>query len=258
MTWDAKTYHQVSNPQFAWGQKVLERLPLAGDETVLDVGCGTGRLTALLAERLPRGRVIALDRDAGMIEQARAHLAPWRDRVELIVGDASSLPERDVDAVFSTATFHWVLDHDALFRSIFRALRPGGRLVAQCGGQGNLARVLGRLAGILEEPALAPYFAGVRPAWHFASADETAARLSRLGFVEVRTALVPAPTPFESREAFRTFATNVVLGQRLGPLKDERLKTEVIERVVEQHAHDEPPFVLDYVRLDIAGERSGR
>lgn len=258
MSWDAKTYHQVSNPQFAWGQKVLERLPLSGDETVLDVGCGTGRLTALLAERLPRGHVIALDRDAGMIEQARAHLAPHGDRIELIVGDALSLPERGVDAVFSTATFHWVLDHDALFRSVFRALRPGGRLVAQCGGQGNLARILGRLAVILEEPAIARYFVGVHPTWHFASDDETAARLSHIGFTDVRTALVPAPTLFESRETFRAFATNVVLGRRLGPLQDSRLKAEVIERVVELHVHDEPPFVLDYVRLDIGAMRPDR
>jgi len=255
MTWDAKTYHQVSNPQFAWGQKVLARLPLSGDETVLDVGCGTGRLTALLAERLPRGRVIALDRDAGMIEQARLHLAPFGDRVELVVGDATALPERAVDAVFSTATFHWVVDHDALFRSVFAALRPGGRLVAQCGGRGNLARILGRLAPILEEPAIAPYFVGARPTWHFAGDDETAARLSRLGFVDVHTSLTPAPTPFESRETFRAFATNVVLGQRLRAIDDDALRQEVIERVVELHAHDDPPFALDYVRLDVSAVR---
>lgn len=252
MSWDARTYHQVSNPQVAWGQKVLERLALLGDETVLDVGCGTGRLTSLLCERLPRGHVIALDRDEGMIAKAREHLAPYGARVELLVGDATALPERGVDAVFSTATFHWVLDHDALFASVRRALRPGGRLVAQCGGRGNLARVLARLATILEEPALARWFVGARPTWHFAGDDETAARLARLGFVDVHTALLEAPTPFASRDEFRTFVTHVVLGQRLTPLTDLALRDEVIERGVELCAHDDPPFVLDYVRLDLS------
>jgi len=261
VSWDARTYHQVSNPQFAWGQKVLERLPLSGDETVVDVGCGTGRLTALLCERLPRGRVIGFDRDAGMIARAREHLSSFGSRVELIVGDATALPEglsgRLVDAVFSTATFHWVLDHDALFSSIHRVLRPGGRLVAQCGGRGNLARVLDRLATILDEPALASWFVGVRPTWHFAGDDETAARLARLGFVNVSAALVPAPTPFASRDEFRTFLTNVVLGQRLSALTDAAVKEQVIERVVEAHAPDDPPFSLDYVRLDLAASRAG-
>ena len=255
MSWDAETYHRVSGPQFQWGQRVLERLPLEGNETVLDVGCGTGRLTALLADRLPRGRVLALDRDPGMIEQARRHLAPFGDRVELLVGDAVALPARGVDAVFSTATFHWVTDHDALFASVRAALRPGGRLIAQCGGRGNLARVLDRLDAILQEPAIATYFQGVGPAWRFADAGETAARLSRLGFADVAASLTPAPTSFESREAYRTFVTAVVLGQRLAPLTDPARRAEVIERIVEQAAHDRPPFSLDYVRLDLSARR---
>lgn len=249
MSWDAKTYHEVSNPQFQWGLSVLERLELRGDETVLDVGCGTGRLTALLAQRLPRGRVIALDRDADMVEKARAQLEPLG--VEVLQGDALALPERGVDVVFSTATFHWIVDHDALFASVLRALRPSGRLVAQCGGEGNLARILGRLASILVEPEIAPFFRDARPTWHFAGAEETRARLSRLGFVDVETHLHAAPTPFDSREAFHRFVTNVVLGQRLARIPDPALKSRVIDRVVDLYAVDDPPFVLDYVRLDM-------
>src|SRR5262245_40282933 len=119
--WDAATYHRVSEPQFEWGRKVLARLALAGDETVLDAGCGTGRLTALLLGRLPRGRVIGLDQSASMLATAREFLTPrFGSQVELIETDLLDLDlDRACDAVFSTATFHWVLDHDRLFARLF-------------------------------------------------------------------------------------------------------------------------------------------
>src|SRR5918992_2046350 len=141
--WDAGTYDRVADPMFRWGADVLERLPLQGDERVLDAGCGTGRVTELLAHRLPRGRTIALDASAEMLAEARTRLARFGDRVDLVrAGLARPLPLlRPVDAILSTATFHWVLDQDALFRNLASVLRPGGLLVAQCGGAGNVARV---------------------------------------------------------------------------------------------------------------------
>ena len=134
--WNAPTYHRVSSPQFTWGQAVLDRLPLRGNETVLDVGCGTGRLTELLAGRLPHGRAIGIDQSVNMLATARTAMrASVRGRVTFVQADAAALPIAGrADAIFSTATFHWVLDHDRLFRSLFAALTPGGRLVAQCGG----------------------------------------------------------------------------------------------------------------------------
>lgn len=256
--WDAKAYHEVSNPQFEWGKRVLSRLPLRGDETVIDVGCGTGRLTAMVAERLPRGRVIATDRDGGMIAEARAHLASFGDRVDFMVVSALDLPELRADAVFSTATFHWIPDHASLFRALYRALRPGGVLVAQCGGGNNLARVLRRLDAILREPEISPYFANVSEPWFYATAEDTAERLHAAGFVDVRTSLEPAPTAFADREQFRRFCDRVILGQRLGPLTDSALRTSVVDRIVEAAAHDDPPFVLDYERLNMQGRRPSK
>ena len=250
--WDAKAYHKVSNPQFEWGKKVLSRLELRGDETVVDVGCGTGRLTALLCDKLPRGRVIAVDRDAGMIEEAKRHLG---DRAEYLVASALDLPAYDADAIFSTATFHWIPEHDRLFPRLFAALGPGGRLVAQCGGGRNLHRVLERLSVILAEPDVAPYFNGVGEPWYYATAEQTAARMTAAGFSDVATSLTPAPTPFATRDDFRTFCARVILGQRLHPLTDSTLRERVIDRVAELASHDDPPFVLDYERLDMFGRR---
>ena len=148
--WDARTYDRVADPQTRWGAVVLDRLPLDGDERVLDAGCGSGRVTELLAARLPRGRVVALDGSPSMIEAARDRLAPFGDRIEYVVADLGRpLPiDGTVDAILSTATFHWVPDHDALFANLAAVLRPGGRLVAQCGGAGNIATVKAVLATI--------------------------------------------------------------------------------------------------------------
>src|SRR5512144_2104322 len=120
------------------GEAVLERLTLRGDERVLDAGCGSGRVTERLAERLPAGHVVALDGSASMVRQARVRLARFGERVSYVVADLGRpLPIASrVDAILSTATFHWVPDHDALFRNLAAIVRPGGRLVAQCGGAG--------------------------------------------------------------------------------------------------------------------------
>src|SRR5919107_2930551 len=178
--WDAASYQRVSAPLEAMGREVLDRLELRGDERVLDAGCGTGRVTAALLERLPRGEVVAVDGSPAMVEEARGRLGP---RAEVFVADLCELElSAPVDAILSTATFHWIADHDRLFERLHAALRPGGRLVAQCGGEGNIATVRAAIERV-GEPALE----GWDGPWRFASPEETAARLERLGFETVRT-----------------------------------------------------------------------
>ena len=150
--WNADSYHQVSTPQFDWGLVVLDRLSLEGHELVFDIGCGTGRLTEKVLERLPRGRVVGIDMSSNMLQVARDFLRPRFDRqIQFVMADAAALPMRPVaDAIFSTATFHWVRDHPQLFRSLYAALKPGGRVVAQCGGGANIAQQYLQ-AGLVDE-----------------------------------------------------------------------------------------------------------
>src|SRR3981081_3877322 len=116
--WDASRYHRVAQPHAAWGASVLERLELSGDGVVLDAGCGSGRVTAQLLERLPRGRVIAADSSPAMLDAARTTLSAFADQVTFLQTDLlaidTHLQER-VDVVFSTAVFHWIADHPRLF-----------------------------------------------------------------------------------------------------------------------------------------------
>ena len=149
--WNANSYHKVSTPQFDWGTAVLDRLPLEGHELVFDIGCGTGRLTEKLLERLPRGRVIGIDLSSNMLQVARHFLRPrFRTRIQLLLADAALLPAIEAaDAIFSTATFHWVRDHPQLFSSLYAALKPGGRVVAQCGGGPNIERLHAEMVQVL-------------------------------------------------------------------------------------------------------------
>ena len=253
--WDAACYHAVSEPQFAWGLRVLERLPLVGHETVLDAGCGTGRLTGRLLDRLPGGRVIAADRSASMVARARLHLADYGARVEVIQADLSTLSlAAPVDAIFSTATFHWIHDHAGLFARLHAALRPGGRLEAQCGGGANLARVRARARERAAEARFAPFFRDWVDPWEYAGATTTAGRLEAAGFRDVKTWLEEAPTRFDGPAEHRAFLAGVVIRPYLAALPEEE-GAAFVDGLVEQAGHDDPPWTLDYWRLNMSASR---
>jgi len=255
--WDAAAYQRLSEPQFEWGKRVLERLPLVGDETVIDAGCGSGRLTALLAERVPRGRVVAVDQSVNMVGEARERLARFGARVEVLCADLTTfVAERPVEAVFSTATFHWIHDHARLFASVHASLAPGGRLVAQCGGEGNLARFHAHAEEVCASDRYARWFDGFEPAWYFQGPDVTAERLRDAGFVEFACDLEQAPTPFADATTFRDFVRAVVLRAHLARLPDDATRDAYLDDVVARASREEDgALALDYVRLNLTARR---
>jgi trans-aconitate 2-methyltransferase len=242
--WDARTYDRVADPMTRWGSAVLDRLVLRGDERVLDAGCGSGRVTEGLAGRLPRGLVIALDGAPSMIDAARERLGRFGDRIEYVVADLGEpLPiEGTVDVIVSTATFHWVPDHAALFANLAAILRPGGWLVAQCGGAGNIATVQHALAAV-GDGWLGPV--------HFETVLDTTQRLDAAGFVDVECWLQDEPTRFEPGEPLETYLRTVVLGAHL-----ERMPAEAHDAFVHEVAERLPEPLIDYVRLNITARRS--
>jgi trans-aconitate 2-methyltransferase len=254
--WNARAYHAVSEPQFDWGKRILSTLALNGDEVAMDGGCGTGRLTSLLAERLPNGFVVAVDRSENMVRVATATLAPLRANAGVALADLSELPFRQtLDVVFSTATFHWVPDHDVLFASLFASLRPGGRLVAQCGGIGNLERLHSRARELTHSRELSSLFSDFRETRNYADAETTRRRLRRAGFDDIETDIEPAPVTFPSAEAFAAFASAVVLRQILAHIPDEHLRTSFVDRITEIAGADRPAYELDYKRLNIRARK---
>ncbi|MDP9189532.1 MAG: methyltransferase domain-containing protein [Actinomycetota bacterium] len=240
--WDADTYDRVSDPQFEWGMEVLDRLELAGDESVIDAGCGSGRVTERLLDRLPNGRVLAVDGSPSMLAKARERLG---DRVAYLQADLSELEVAErVDVLFSTATFHWIPDHDVLFARVREALVAGGRLQAQCGGAGNVARLGQAIGTVAKRPEFAPHYEQMPAMWNFAGAEQTEERLRRAGFSNARCWLEPKPLePEHARDFLRT----VTLGPHLARLPSE-LKDPFIDAVL---AESPEPLRLDYVRLNL-------
>lgn len=255
--WNAESYHRLSQPQVEWGERVLARVPLVGDETVLDAGCGSGRLTASLLERLPAGHVVAVDQSQNMLEVARENLGPrFGDRVSFVRADIATLelPE-PIDIIFSTATLHWVTDHPRLFRTLYRALKPGGLLLAQCGGAGNLAHVLERVYEVLREPPYDSYFAGWQGPWEFADAETTTRRLRDAGFVDVETGLEAAPTILADAGHYREFVSNVIFRLHLDRMPNDEMRKAFLDRMTAEAAAGSPPFLLDYQRLNLSARR---
>jgi trans-aconitate 2-methyltransferase len=243
--WDATSYEQVSAPLEAMGREVLERLDLQGDERVLDAGCGTGRVTAALLERVPEGEVVAVDGSPAMIDEVRRRFGT---QVDARVADLTELRlDRPVDAILSTATLHWIPDHDRVFTRLRDALVPGGRLVVQCGGEGNVAAVREAIAEVSPREPFAPALAGWPGPWHFASPRDTAARLRRLGYTDVWTWRQDVPvTPDDPDSYFRT----VILGSHL-----DRLPPEHHDAFVEAVLAETPEPVVHYVRLNVLARR---
>jgi trans-aconitate 2-methyltransferase len=250
--WDASNYDRLADPQEEWAMDVLARLELNGSETVLDAGCGSGRVTRHLLDRLPDGRVIGVDASPSMVEMAREQLAGYGDRVELVISDLLDVVvPSPVDAVFSNATFHWILDHRRLFERLFECLRPGGRLEAQCGGEGNVAEWQRALEAVEGDERFAAYLRQMPSAWNFASVGDTQDRLARTGFGDVTVWLEPKTVePSEPRE----FARSVGLATHLARLP-ANLHDEFVDAVLGSMSR---PLVLDYMRLNISARRPGQ
>jgi trans-aconitate 2-methyltransferase len=242
--WDASSYHAVATPHQAWGAEILDRLTLRGDETMLDLGCGTGRVSAQLLERLgSNGHVIGVDGSAAMVAEATRLLGG--ERARFIQQDLLELSvEEPADAAVSSATFHWIADHDRLFTRIRAAVKDGAPFVAQCGGRGNVASIVAVVEDVAAREPFAATFAGWPGPWNFAGPEETTQRLERAGFAVDRVWLNASPQrPPETREFLRT----VSLGSHLLRLAPER-HDAFLDAVLEGLG---PDPVHDYVRLNL-------
>jgi trans-aconitate 2-methyltransferase len=240
--WDAAAYDRLSAPMTRWGAEVVGRLDLRGDERVLDAGCGSGRVTSMLLARLPRGRAIALDGSPSMIGLARHKLRRFGERVTFVVADLQDrLPIRgSVDAILSTATFHWIPDQDALYRNLAAVLRPDGQLVAQCGGRGNIATVQAALRELGHD-------LGEK---RFVTPEETRERLQRFGFTDIEAWVQDEPTPIPPDD-LESYLEAICLGSHVEGMTDEQAAAfahEVAARL--------PGSRIDYVRLNVTARRS--
>lgn len=254
--WNAVRYEGLSSPQTRWGVAFLDRIELVGDEDAIDAGCGTGRVTEKLLERLPRGTVLAVDGSRAMVEAAAERFA-GEGRVRVEHQDLLELEvEEPVDLVFSTATFHWIADHRRLFGRLAEALKPGGRLAAQCGGEGNISRATVATKKVMGRERFRHFFEGWDDDKNYAGIRETEERLGESGFRDAEVWLHEEPTRFGSVAELAGFLQTVVLGGHLErlPEGDREVFAEAVAGEIV--AEDGDPL-LDYVRLNMMAIRGG-
>jgi trans-aconitate 2-methyltransferase len=255
--WNAEVYDRIGTPMRRWAQRVIEDLGLRGDETVLDAGCGSGSVTFDLLAHLPNGKLYALDSSPEMIAKLTQALEE-RGARNVVPMQASltdfTLPEQ-VDVVFSNAVFHWIPDDDGLFGSLARATKPGGRLRAQCGGAGNIDRLMAATEAVQEWDDYRPYVGGRREFRKYRTPEETRAAMERNGWREVRAALFASPVEFGGHDHAALYLRTIILQRHVAALPDELGERFLRDVIAETERRYGAPFVADYVRLDIWARR---
>ena len=250
--WNAEVYDRIGTPMRRWAQAVIDDLHLKGDETVLDAGCGSGSVTFDLLERLPRGRIYAVDSSPDMIskmtqaiqERGIANVFPIRaDLTDF------ELPEQ-VDVVFSNAVLHWIPDDDALFGCLFRATKPGGRFRAQCGGGANIAQLMAVTQAVEECEPYSVYL-GMAEFRKYRTAEEATAAMQRAGWTDVRANLFDSPVRFENNDDAALYLRTIILQRHVAALPSEHQQPFLEAVIAETVRRYGEPFTADYVRLDL-------
>lgn len=254
MEWNASSYETLANPMTRWGGEFLSKIDLRGDESVIDAGCGTGRVTEKLLERLPRGKVLAVDGSHAMIEAAKERFAGdarvWFSRQNLLELEV----EKPADVIFSTATFHWIPDHEKLFERLHAALVPGGLLAAQCGGEGNISRVGEATGKVMGREPFAPYFDNWTDDKLYVGVEATEGRLRKAGFEPESVWLHEEPTEFDAVENLASYLGTIILRGHVEVLPEGEREPFTLAVAGEMAAMD-GPLLADYVRLNIVARR---
>jgi trans-aconitate methyltransferase len=238
LQWNPEEYARNSSNQLEWARGLIERLALVGDEALLDVGCGDGKITAEIAKAVPQGFVLGVDASAAFIEYARSHYSSGMYPHLLFEEmDAQRLEyPRKFDIIFSNAALHWARDHRAFLAGCAKLLKPGGRLIISCGGRGNAADIQTAIDRVIGRGEWAGYFEGFEYPYFFYGPDdyevwlpEAGLNASRLALVEkdmihagddglagwLRTTWLPYTLriPEERREAFIKTCVDAYLGE---------------------------------------------
>ena len=254
VTWSADEYAKNSIEQQRWARELIAKLALRGDERVLDIGCGDGKVTAEIAAAVPRGSVVAIDSSAEMVRYARERFGELPN-FEVRHMDARNMTfGREFDVVFSNAVLHWVVDHRPVLRGIGEALRAGGRMLLQMGGRGNAATVFHILSQVIQDEPWAPYFRGFSFNYGFYTPEEYRPWLESAGLRPVRVELIPKQMIYADKDAlsgwFRTTWTPWI--GRVPESQQARFVAEVVDTYVEAHPPDESGRIsLPMMRLEV-------
>jgi trans-aconitate methyltransferase len=254
--WNAADYAANSAAQQTWARELIAQLKLRGDEHILDVGCGDGKVTAEIARAVPRGSVAGIDASPEMIEFSSRTFPPRQfPNLAFQVMDARRIHfAREFDIVFSSSTLHWVDDHRAFLRGAACVLKPGGRLLVSCGGKGNAQDVFLALRPEMRMKRWRSFFRKLPTPYFFHVPDDYKKWLPRFGFETRQVRLAPKEAVYNGCEAFAAWfrTTWLPYTQRVPEEMREEFTAAVTDRYVAKHPPDaENKIHVRMVRLEI-------
>lgn len=261
--WDAKDYHKSSAEQQKWARELISKFALKGNERVLDIGCGDGKVTAEIAKQLPNGSVLGIDNSEEMIKFARKNF-PLKRFSNLVfeVRDAKNLSfNGEFDVVFSNATLHWVIDHLSVLEGIKKSLKPSGKVLLQMGGRGNAAKILEVLETILKSEKWSGYFTDFSFPYGFYEPKEYKSWLEHIGLKVKRVELIPKDMVHKGKDGLSAWIRTTWLPytQRVPEGLCDEFIYEIVDKYIENHPLDDEGFVhVQMMRLEVEAETVSR
>lgn len=260
MMWNAEDYAKHSSVQARWAQELIGKLNLRGHESLLDIGCGDGKITAKISQALPRGQVVGIDASGEMIKLASDTFVPENyPRLSFRQMDAAaiSLPEL-FDVAFSNAALHWVKDHVAVLKGVKAVLKPGGKILFQMGGVGNARDVARAVRQLISLPRWQKYFDDFIPPYHYYSVAQYQGWLAQCGLSAVRVELIPKDMQHQGAEGFKAWlrTTWFPYTDRLPVDARDTFLNDIVETYLQSHPLDAQGIVhLRMVRLEVEARR---
>lgn len=258
--WDAETYDKISDTHEQWARKIILSKNWNGKEIVMDAGCGSGRVTKILAELVPFGKVYGIDNDENMIKKAKENLKAY-ENVNIIQSSLLDINfeilQSKFNVIFSNAVLHWILDHHKVFSNFYDLLFENGQLLIQCGGYGNLQKAISVFDIVKESLEFKDYFSNWKNKWNFAEPSNTTKILKDIGYIDIHVYLEDYPVTFKDKNSYSVYLKTVVLGPYLKYLPSEK-QDIFIQRIIqlkEKESDDQMLLTLDYQRLNIFASR---
>ena len=255
---DGKRYREASSHQQEWGLRLIQELNVGGTEEILDLGCGDGRLTAHLAELVPRGRVVGIDASAGMITAAREQQTK-ASNLAFLLGDITELDfDREFDIVFSNATLHWVKDHKPLLWRLYRSLKAGGVLRVNFAADGNCLTFFKVIRQAMEQPSFAQYFSRFDWPWYMPTLDEYCTLLHQIPFAEAHVWGENADRYFPDQESLIKWIDQPSLVPFLQSVADdakEQFRSWVIAHMIAETQQDDGSCFETFRRVNVFAKK---
>lgn len=259
--WDAKEYAKHSSVQQVWARELIAKLQLRGNESLLDIGCGDGKITAEIASLLPEGDVIGVDNSPDMVALARKHFPQSRHpNLSFELVDASHLRfEKQFDIVFSNASLHWIKDHKPVLSGIQKSLKADGRVFLQMGGKGNAEGILSVLDTITIEKTWKRYFSDFEFPYGFYEPAMYTQWLKEAHLVPLRVELLPKNMSYRDKDGLAGWVRTTWL-----PYTDcvpvhrrEEFISRIVATYVEKSPLDNGGYVhVDMVRLEVEAKNN--